>query len=146
MAQTKRTYVVVCELDSRNHDDSSVAGLGVIVADERALTRTALLGSEVGHPELRVGLGVDGCGVEDGDPVPARLDLEGKVVLEATGRLGVVEDLLKGRVFEGGSVDVSGDPVVVEDGRPLQVGRRDISNRPPTEEGSEKRTMSSWNM
>lgn len=126
----KRTYVVVRELDPRNHDDSSITGLGVVVANERTLTRTALLGGEVGHPEPCVGLGVDGRRVEDGDSVPARLDLERKVVLEATGRLGVVEDLLKGRVLEGSSIDVSGHPVVVEDGRSLGVAggsRRGVS-------------------
>lgn len=36
------------------------------------------------------------------------------MVLEAPGRVGVVEDAFKRRVFEGGAVDVAGDPVVVE--------------------------------
>lgn len=60
-------------------------------------------------------LGVKGRRVEDGDSVPARLNLDGEVVLEPTGRLGVVEDVFEGSVFEGGSVNVSGDPVGEEE-------------------------------
>jgi hypothetical protein len=33
------------------------------------------------------------------------------MVLETTAGFGMVEDLLEGGVLEGGSVDVSGDPV-----------------------------------
>ena len=58
---------------------------------------------------------VEGRGVEDGNTVPAGLDLDGKVSLETVLRVGVVKDGFEGRVFERGTVDVAGDPVVVED-------------------------------
>jgi len=57
-----------------------------------------------------VRLSVEGSRIEDGDSVPARLDLNGEMVLEPTGGFRVVEDVLEGCVLESGSVDVSGDP------------------------------------
>jgi hypothetical protein len=55
--------------------------------------------------------GVDRGRVHDGNSVPARLNLDREMVLETTAGFGMVEDLLEGGVLEGGSVDVSGDPV-----------------------------------
>ena len=60
--------------------------------------------------------GVEGCGVEDGDTVPAGLDLDGEVARESVLRGDVVEDGFEGSVFESGAVDVAGYPVVVEYG------------------------------
>ena len=49
----------------------------------------------------------------------ARLTLDGQMLLETLIRLGVVEDLLERSVFERCTVDVSCDPIVVEDGSSL---------------------------
>jgi len=59
---------------------------------------------------------VEGCWVEDSDAVPAGLDLNREMPLEAVGRLCMVEYALKGGVLECSAVDVTGDPVVVKDG------------------------------
>lgn len=62
---------------------------------------------------------IDGCRVKDRDPVPATLDLDGKMTLEAIRGLRVVEDALERRVLQRGPIDVTGNPVVVEDRRTL---------------------------
>lgn len=62
---------------------------------------------------------VEGRRVQDGDTVPAGLHLDGEVTHESVFGGGVVEDGFEGGVFEGGAVDVAGDPVVVEDWRAL---------------------------
>jgi hypothetical protein len=69
-------------------------------------------------------LSVEGRRVEDGNSVPARLDLNREVILESTGRLRVMEDVLEGGVLEGGSVDVSGNPVGEEEKGSVRNERR----------------------
>ena len=58
---------------------------------------------------------VEGSRVEDGDTVPAGLDLNGQVLLEAHRRGAVVENVLKGSVLESSTVDVTRDPIIIED-------------------------------
>ena len=80
------------------------------------------------HAEAHVRGRVERRGVEDGDAVPAGLDLDGEVPLEARRRDGVVEDVFEGGVFEGCAVYVAGYPVVVEDGGALrEVGNGMVS-------------------
>ena len=73
--------------------------------------------------------GVEGRGVEDGDTVPAGLDLDGEVARESVLRGDVVEDGFEGSVFERCAVDVARDPVVVEDGGTLCVVVSLVSSR-----------------
>ena len=112
----RSTHPIVRELDSRNHDDAPVPGVPVIVADERTLGSRALSRRELGHAELDVRVRVHRGRVEDGDAVPARLDLDGQVALEAVRRLHVAEDGLEGRVLECGAVHVTRDPAVGKTG------------------------------
>lgn len=89
-------------------------------------------------------VGVHRCGVEDGDSVPAGLDLDGEMALEAMAGFDVAEDGFKRSVLEGGTVHVASDPavpkgrrkfrrtkldqkcgLVVEDG--LSLDRQDVS-------------------
>ena len=56
-------------------------------------------------------------GINDAD----KLTLNRQVLLETLVRLGVMEYLLEGRILESGTVDVSCDPVVVEDGGTLDI-------------------------
>jgi hypothetical protein len=58
---------------------------------------------------------VEGSRVEDGDTVPAGLDLNGQVLLEARRRGAVVENILKGSIFESSTVDVTRNPIIIED-------------------------------
>lgn len=61
-------------------------------------------------------VGVHRCGVEDGDSVPAGLDLDGEMALEAMAGFDVAEDGFKRSVLEGGTVHVASDPAVQREG------------------------------
>lgn len=43
------------------------------------------------------------------------------MLLKAVLRLCVMEDLLEGRIFQGGAVDVSGDPAERDDRKLLRI-------------------------
>lgn len=64
---------------------------------------------------------VEGRRVEDGDTVPAGLDLNGEVLLEARRRGAMVEDFIERSVFEGSTVDVTRNPIVIEDRSTLKI-------------------------
>lgn len=68
-------YPIICELHARYHEDTSVAGLPVVVADKRTLAGRALALGNTCHAEADVFRLVEGNRVEDGDTVPAGLDL-----------------------------------------------------------------------
>lgn len=72
-----------------------------------------------GHTEPDMWLGVKRCRIKDGDTVPAGLHLNWQVGLETAGRFGVMENTFEWCVFEGCAVDITSDPVVVEDGSTL---------------------------
>lgn len=108
-------FPVVCELYARDHEDASVTGLPVVVADKRTLAGGALALGNACHPEANVFRLVEGSRVEDGDTVPAGLDLNGQVLLEAHRRGAVVENILKRGVFESSPVDVTRNPIIIED-------------------------------
>jgi hypothetical protein len=77
------TYPIVCELHARYHEDATVAGLPVVVADKRTLAGGALAFGDACHAEADVFGLVEGSRVEDGDTVPTRLDLDRQVLLPA---------------------------------------------------------------
>jgi hypothetical protein len=114
LSETRRddreTYLVVSQLDPRNHDDPPVPRVPIIVADQTALTRRALSRAEFGHAEPNVRMSVHGRGVENGDSVPAGLDLDGEVTLKAVRGFDVTENGFKGGVLKGGAVHVASDP------------------------------------
>lgn len=114
--------MVISKLDAGHHEDAAVAGLPVVVADERALARGALALGDARHAEAHVRRRVERRGVEHGDAVPAGLHLDRQVLHEALLRGPVLEDGLERRVLERGPVDVARDPVVVEHGRALAWG------------------------
>jgi len=58
---------------------------------------------------------VEGSRVEDGDTVPAGLDLNRHMLLEAHGRGAVVENIFERSVFESSTVDVTRNPIIIED-------------------------------
>ena len=113
--------MVVRELHARDHENPPIARFPVVVADERALARGALVLRDARHAEAHVRRRVERRGVEHGDAVPARLHLDRQVLQEALLRRPVLEDGLEGRVLERGAVDVARDPVVVEDRRALSA-------------------------
>ena len=115
-----KTHVVIRELDAGDHEDAAVAGLPVVVADERVLARGALALGDARHAELDVWRRVERRGIKDSDTIPAALHLDGQVPLEPLRAIWVVEDVFKRRVLERGPVDVPRDPVVVKYGRALR--------------------------
>jgi hypothetical protein len=135
------TYLIISELYTRNHENATVACLPVIVADEGTLAGRAFAFSNAGHAEANAFWLVEGGRVQDGNSIPAGLDLDREVLLEAHSRGTVMEYSLKGRIFEGCTVYVPSYPVIVEDGRSLGI-ESTVDKRI----GDEGRTRSSWNM
>ena len=78
---------------------------------------------------MDAGICLSGRGVEDGNTVPAGLDLDGEVARESVLRGDVVEDGFEGGVFERCAVDVARDPVIVEYGGTLCVVVSLVSSR-----------------
>ena len=66
---------------------------------------------------------VEGCRVKDGDTVPAGLDLNREVLPEAHRRVAMLENILKGSVFESSAVDVARNPIIIEDRSTLKKKR-----------------------
>lgn len=120
------TYLIIRELYTRNHENATIACLPVIVADEGTLACRAFAFSNAGHAEANAFWLVEGGRVQDGNAIPAGLDLDREVLLETHRRGTIMEYSLKGRIFEGCTVYVTSYPVVVKDRRTL--GTR-ISNR-----------------
>ena len=85
-AENRKANLVVREFDPRNHHDPAVASFPVVVADETAFAGTALSLCELCEAEADVRGRVEGRWVEDGDAVPAGLDLDGEMSLKASGR------------------------------------------------------------
>lgn len=152
----------------RRTDNSAPALIPVIVANKTTLGRGTLAVRQAGHTEFD-GLGrIERCGVEHGDTVPARLycmvsshtsernrgraryqlTLNRQVLLETLIGLGVMEYLLERRILESSTVDVSSDPVIVEDGGTLDISLRfDIlQNTSFVPIVKSVLTMSSWYM
>jgi hypothetical protein len=113
------TYLIIGELYTGNHENATVAGLPVIIADKRTLASGAFAFGNAGHAEADTLRLVEGSRVQDCDAIPARLDLDREVLFEAHVRGTIMEYGLKRRIFEGGTVYVTGYPVVVEYGRTL---------------------------
>ena len=108
-------YMVVCELDSRDHHDPAIPRIPIIIADEATFARRALALDDVRHAEAHVRGRVEWRRVKNGNTVPARLDLDRKMSLESILGCAMVEDRLERSVLERGPVDISCYPVVVED-------------------------------
>lgn len=104
------TNLVVGQLDSRNHDNSTVSRIPIIVANERALGSGTFSRAEFRHSEPNVRMGVHRVGVENRDSVPARLNLNGEMTLESMAGFEIAEDGFEGCVLEGGSVHISSYP------------------------------------
>lgn len=64
-------FSVVGELDSGDHDDTSIPGVKVVIADKRAFTRRAFALIQVGHSEFDMRRFVKGSGIENSNTVPA---------------------------------------------------------------------------
>ena len=73
---TEITYPVICELYARHHENTPIAGLPVVVTDKGTLAGGALAFSNTCHAEADVFRLVEGSRIEDGDTVPAGLDLD----------------------------------------------------------------------
>jgi hypothetical protein len=106
--------MIVCQLDSRHHEDPPKPSIPIVIADKRALARTALVLRNAGHTEANVWRLVERCGVEDSDTVPAGLNLDGQMALETVRGWWVVEYRFERSVFECCAVDISCHPVVIE--------------------------------
>jgi hypothetical protein len=78
-------FPVVGKLYSWNHEDATVASLPVIVANERTLAGGAFALRNASHSEANTFRLVKGGRVQDGDAVPAGLDLDREVLLKAHG-------------------------------------------------------------
>jgi hypothetical protein len=113
----KGTDVIIRELNARHHHYAPVARLPIIIANQGALARTALAVSDARHAEADVWGKVERCGIQDGDAVPAALDLDGQMLLEAVAGGRMVEDGLEWRILQRGAVDIARHPVVIKDGR-----------------------------
>lgn len=113
------TYPIVREFHTRNHENATIARLPVIVADEGTLAGRAFALGDAGHAEANAFWLVEGSGVQDGNAIPAGLDLNWEVLLEALRRATIMEYSLEGRIFESCTVYVTSYPVIVEDGRTL---------------------------
>lgn len=111
--------MIISQLHPRHHHDPAISRLPIIIANQTTLARRTLPVHQSRHPEPHVWRAVERRGVEHGDSVPAGLDLDGEVPLEAVGGGRVVEDGFEGGVFECCAVDIAGDPVVVEYGSSL---------------------------
>ena len=127
------TYPIIRELYTRNHENTTVACLPVIVADKGTLAGGTFTLGDAGHAEANAFWLVERGGVQDGNAIPTGLDLDREVLLEAHRRTTIMEDSLEGRIFEGCTVYVTSYPVIVEDGRTL--GAR-ISNRQKKNSGT----------
>lgn len=77
------TNLVVSQFHARNHDDPTISSHPVIVANQTAFTGRTFTGAELRHSEPDVRNLIHGSGVENGNSVPARLNLNGKMALEA---------------------------------------------------------------
>jgi hypothetical protein len=78
----KNTYPIISELYAGHHEDATVTGFPIVVADERAFTGGAFALCDACHAEADVFWLVKGGGVQDGDAVPTGLDLDREMVLE----------------------------------------------------------------
>ena len=81
--ERKGTDSIVCEFNARDHHDPTVSGGPVVVADETAFAGAAFSVCDFCHSETDVWGIVDGSWVEYGYAVPAGLDLDGEVSVEA---------------------------------------------------------------
>lgn len=131
--------MIISQLNPRHHQNPTIPRLPIIITYQTTLARRTLSLHQPRHPEPHMRRGVKRSGIEDGDAVPAGLDLDGEVALETVGGGTVVEDGFEGGVFEGGAVDVAGYPVVVEYWGALYT--LSMSGRI---QGGEGRTISSW--
>lgn len=106
--------MIISQFNPRHHQYPPIPRLPIIITYQTTLARRTLSLHQPGHAKPHMRRGVKRSGVEDGDAVPAGLDLDGEVALETVRGGTVVEDGFEGGVFEGGAVDVAGYPVVVE--------------------------------
>ena len=67
----KTTYPIIGELYTGNHENATVAGLPVIIADERTLAGGTFAFGNAGHAEADALWLVEGSWVQDGNAVPA---------------------------------------------------------------------------
>jgi hypothetical protein len=112
-------YPVIGQLNSRDHQNSPISGLPVVITNQTAFAGTALAIHDLSHPESYVRRTVERRGVHDGYAVPAGLYLNREVALEQGGGRFVVEYSLERGVFKRCTIDISGYPVVVEYGGSL---------------------------
>ena len=67
------------------------------------------------HTEADIGRCVEWFGIKDGNTIPTGLDLYRKMALESARRRRIVEDVFERSVLESSAVDVTGNPVIIED-------------------------------
>jgi len=63
-----------------------------------------------------MGRGVKRGRVKDGDTIPARLNLDGKVALESLRRIWMVENTFKWGILKSRAIDISSNPIIIKDG------------------------------
>ncbi len=85
MTNGDSTYPVVCELHPWNHQNATVACLPVIVANEGTFASGAFTLSDACHSEANALRLVKWGGIQDGNTIPAGLDLDGEMLLKAHG-------------------------------------------------------------
>ena len=108
------THPVVRQFYPWNHENPPVPRLPVVIAYQTAFRRGTLAFCQPCHAETDIGWGIERSGVEDGNSVPTRLDLDREMPLEAIRGLRVMEDVLEGRIFEGSTVDITCHPVIIK--------------------------------
>lgn len=92
-------HPIICQLDPRDHQDTPIPRLPVVIADEAALARGTLAVDDARHAEADGRQRVERRRVEHCNSVPARLYLNREVPLESVLRRAVVEYRLERRVF-----------------------------------------------
>ena len=138
-------YIIISQLDPGNHHNPPKPSVPIIVTNQATLRRRALIVQYIRHPELDRRWRIERHWIQDRDTVPTRLDLNGQVTLPALVRDRVVEYHFKWSVFQGGTIDVPRDPVVVEHWMSLQmvvIGQRSS----PRWEATSVHTKSLWYM
>jgi len=75
--------LIISQLHSRYHDNASISSVPVVISNQRTFGGGTFTIVKLCHAEFDVRLGVERCRVENGYTVPAGLDLDGEMGLEA---------------------------------------------------------------
>ena len=107
-------FGIIRQFHSRDHDYPAVSRLPVVITEQTAFGSRAFALGNMRHAKANIWGCVEWSGVKDRDAVPTRLNLNGKVALKACRGLRVVKYVFEGRILEGSSIDISGNPVIIE--------------------------------